>query len=145
MHSFVVNQPDLPVHGISLIPIDIENNPNYTRLHGHSVTLSIKATNQFLPPPGVFNWHYLQCVIKHFGTSEYRNLPGINFSGKPFKAASNGESSGNSSNDDYDDTDLPYPSYSFDRYLQQQSERLWALERHAEIVEWASGLPNDIC
>lgn len=29
------------------------------------------------PPPGLFRWQYLQCIIKKFGHHEYRNLQDI--------------------------------------------------------------------
>jgi len=43
-------------------------------LHLHQVTLSSHGGNVILPPNGVFNWHYLQCVAKQFATSEYKSI-----------------------------------------------------------------------
>jgi hypothetical protein len=46
------------------------------------VTLSAHTGEVSLPPPGVFGWHYLHCVIRAFGTPEYKNFPNIAY---PFK------------------------------------------------------------
>lgn len=45
-------------------------------LHGHVVTPpSLNALNN--PPAGLLRWHYLQCVIKYFGTDTYKSVPNI--------------------------------------------------------------------
>jgi len=47
--------------------------------------LSVHSGNEALPPKGVFDWHYLQCVAKRFATDEYKEVPGVYFSVLPFK------------------------------------------------------------
>ncbi|KAJ7226303.1 hypothetical protein C8J57DRAFT_1731068 [Mycena rebaudengoi] len=50
-----------------------------TVLHGLPVTPPHpeRADN---PPAGLFRWHYLQCVIRKFGHSQYKTLANISFS-----------------------------------------------------------------
>ncbi len=51
------------------------------------MTLSVHGGSEALPPKGVFDWHYLQCVAKRFATQEYKDVPGIYFSVYPFKTS----------------------------------------------------------
>jgi len=126
-HTFHPDYPNLPAHGT---PTIISISP---QLHGYIITLSIHGIyNTPLPPPGVFNWHYLQCVIKRFGTPEFMNLPNINYFIQPFKTASDNEDSDD--NDNYD-TNPPYPSYGFNSYAQ---------DKYEDTMEWVSGLPSAI-
>ena len=103
--------------------------------------LEAHSTVAALPPTGAFNWRYLQCVIGVFGTPEYKNFPNIKYFVYPFKTAD--EISEEEYEDD-EDTDPPYPSYRFDRYLAEQGRRQMALERHEEMVQWASRVPSDM-
>lgn len=106
-------------------------------LHLHQLTFVAQNAFALLPPPGVFNWHYLQCVIKVFGTPQYKNFPDIKYFVYPFKTADD------ISDDEYEDNDEidpPYPPYRFDRYLAEQGRRQMVLERNEEIVKWSSGL-----
>jgi len=114
-----------------------------TQLHGRKVALSVHAGDHRLPPPGVFNWHYLQCVIKRFGAPQYRNYPDIRFFVFPFRTASDG-SDDESGSDGDNDTNPPYPSYCFDRYLEKVSEGRRAQECRTEILQWVSGVPQDV-
>ena len=116
---------------------------NLPRLHLFTVTLSAHD-GYSLPPVGVFNWHYLQCVIEVFGTQAYKSVLNITMYVLPFRTADD---------DDLDDEYVDdgeagplYPSYNFDRYLKEQLEgrRQMALERHADVALWASGIPSDI-
>ncbi|KAH9996768.1 hypothetical protein BJV77DRAFT_1085320 [Russula vinacea] len=60
IHNFNTNYPRLMLLGSPPVP----TSPELPELHGYQVTLSVHAGNHCLPPPGVFNWHYLQCIIK---------------------------------------------------------------------------------
>ena len=71
-------------------------------LHGYSVTLSVKAGDVHLPPQGVFDWHYIQCVITRFGTRSYKGFLDINFFVYPFKTASDDSDEEYMDNDDVD-------------------------------------------
>ena len=85
LHNFHPDLPDLPTVGAAL---PMYRNFNLPLPHHHSVTLSVHGRNQPLPPRGVFNWHYLQCVIHRFGTSQYRGYPNIRHREYPIKTAS---------------------------------------------------------
>ncbi|KAI9463729.1 hypothetical protein BJY52DRAFT_933290 [Lactarius psammicola] len=76
LHNFTDN-PALTYFGAFVTP-GLQNIP-LPLLHGYSATLSVHAGEASLPPPGVFNWHYLQCVIKKFGTDQYRGIQDIHF------------------------------------------------------------------
>jgi hypothetical protein len=92
-----------------------------------------------LPPEGVFDWHYLQCVVRAFGTPQYQNFPNINFFVHPFKTAHDDDDSDDEYTDN-DEAELPYPSYRFDRYLEEQGRRQMALERREAVGRWSSGI-----
>jgi hypothetical protein len=135
LHNFHPDFPDMLVMGAQNLPL-FSGTP---QLHGWSATLSIHAGNHPLPPPGVFNWHYLQCVILCFGTQQYRDIVNIYFSVLPFKTASDEDDESDGS---FDDMNPPYPSYHFDRFLQRRSDHIQALEHHNEILQWASSIPS---
>ncbi|KAH9176534.1 hypothetical protein EDB89DRAFT_74370 [Lactarius sanguifluus] len=127
LHNFC-NVPMASVHGTSSATGD-------SLLHGYSATLQVHAGEHHLPPPGVFNWHYLQCVIKKFGTPEYMTVSDIRFFIHPFRTAS--DTSESESGDD-SSTKPPHPPNP----LAHQMESHWALERKKEVLEWASGVPS---
>lgn len=105
------------------------------------MTLSVHDVIASLPPKGVFDWNYLQCVISVFGTSQYKNFPNIKFFVHPFKTSSD------DSDDEYTDNDEmqpPCPSYRFDQFLAEQGKRQMAIERHEEVAQWSFGIPSDI-
>jgi hypothetical protein len=99
------------------------------------VTLSAHDENVLLPPKGVFDWHYLQCTINRFATSDYKNFPNIDFF-YPFKTADD------DSDDEYQDNDEepPYPTYRLDRFLAERWNRKMLEERSEEVAQWASGI-----
>jgi len=136
LHNFVQNVPNMLRTGTP--PVDWL--PNAPQLHGHSVTLSIHTGNHPLPPPGVFNWHYMQCVILCFGTPQYKGFHNIHFFVCPFKTASDDADDG--SDGGFDDMNPPYPSYHFDQFLQHQSDHFQALECRNDVLQWASGIPS---
>ncbi|KAM6493645.1 hypothetical protein JOM56_010006, partial [Amanita muscaria] len=65
IHSFF--HAHLNIFGVPLTPGD-------QMLHGHTITLSTHD-----PPIGMFNWHYLQCVLKKFATADYKQIGNIYF------------------------------------------------------------------
>ena len=87
------------------------------------------------PPPGVFDWHYLQCVLLRFATPQYRRLPGIIFFVYPFKTTD--DDSEDEFEDDAND-EPPYPSYRFDRIMTLRQEKLREQEQLKEVAQWAS-------
>lgn len=140
LHDFT-GQPNTNIFGQSLRSDLFPGANNIPLLHGFSVTLFIHAGNQPLPPPGVFNWHYLQCVIHRFGTEEYKTLHNIYYFVYPFRTASDMD---DESPGDFDDMNPPYPTYHFDQILRQQSEHIQAVEHHQEVLQWISGIPAGI-
>ena len=102
----------------------------------YSVTLSVHEGDYPLPPKGVFDWHYLQCVLLKFGTHQYKCLPNIAFFVYPFKTADDDESDDEFEDDVNDEP--PYPSYRFDRLMEQQWEKHREQERFKEVAQWAS-------
>jgi hypothetical protein len=115
--------------------LDGDITPN---LHGHQVTLVKHGGSCKLPPTGVFNWHYLQCVIKWFGTDEYKNFMNVSYYVLPFKTDDDDDS--HDEYNDNDESDPPYPTYRFDRYLEQQGERWRIAEKNREVVAWREEL-----
>ncbi len=136
LHNFSAEYPE-----VSLLGTTSPMFQHLPPLHNYSVTLLVHAGDQPLPPPGVFNWHYLQCVIHRFGTPQYKGLPDIKFFVYPFRTASDSLDSEGSG--DFD-VNPPYPSYHFDQYWARQSESHRALERHNEVQQWASGVPSSV-
>jgi hypothetical protein len=139
LHNFIANQPDMPILGQGMLAFP-DLRAISPLLHGFSVTLSVHAGNEPLPPPGVFNWHYLQCVVRRFATNEYRAFFNIYFYVYSFRTASDLD---DESTSDFDDMSPPYPSYHFDKFLRQQSDQIRALERHREVLQWTSGIPDE--
>ena len=130
LHNFH-DSPNMLIYGVVNAKQELfQHSP---QLHGHSATLSIHSGNHPLPPPGVFNWHYLQCVILRFGTQQYRDLVNIYFSVCPFKTAS--DDADDESDGSFDDMNPPYPSYQFDQLLQ-------ASEHRNKVLQWASSIPS---
>lgn len=110
-------------------------------LHLYQVTLSVHEGDTPLPSRGTFDWHYLQCVIRAFGTQDYRNYPDIRYPVHPFKTADDFDDEWDDEYfDDHPEVEPPYPSYRFDRFLAKQGENLRELKRNEEVARWASGI-----
>ena len=105
------------------------------------VTLSVHAGDYPLPPKGIFDWHYLQCVLRRFGTDQYKGLPNIAFFVYPFKTAD--DESGDEFEDDAND-EPPYPSYRLDRFMAQQWEKHQEQEHFKEVAQWASEVASEV-
>jgi hypothetical protein len=115
----------------------LANHP-VSSLHLRSVTLSVHDGTTSLPSKGTFDWHYMQCVIKVFGTSEYKNHPDIKFFIHPFKTDSD------DSDSEYpdDQTEPPYPSYWFDQRLAELGRRQIVRERDEKVAQWSLNVPS---
>ncbi|KIM44258.1 hypothetical protein M413DRAFT_443277 [Hebeloma cylindrosporum] len=137
LHNF--DNPDMTIIGLPRVGI-LENIP-LPDLHLHPLTLIARNPVAPMPPPGIFNWHYMQCVIELFGTPQYKKFPNIKYFIHPFNTAADIADDEYMYEDD-DETEPPYPSYRFDRYLAEQGRRQMALERHEEMVQWSSGIPH---
>ncbi|PPQ98318.1 hypothetical protein CVT26_013637 [Gymnopilus dilepis] len=114
---------------------------SFEPIHGYHLSLSSQDAKLLLPPPGLFNWQYLQCVVKRFGTTEYKTFPDIRHYVYPFRTY-----------DDDTDCDFasevssilepPYPAYNFDRTLTKLAERLQTETRAKEIVSWSADVAS---
>ena len=96
-------------------------------------------TNITLPPPGVFDWHYLQCVLLRFATDQYQQLPNITFFVHAFKTADDESDDLDEFEDDIND-EPPYPSYRFDRLMKLKWEKHREKERLKEVAQWVSNV-----
>ncbi|KAF7301175.1 hypothetical protein MIND_00682000 [Mycena indigotica] len=106
----------------------VQNEP---LLHGHFVVpQNTNATG--LPPPGLFRWHYLQCVIKKFGHDDYKKMTNIAYPELPIKIVNEDDS-----DDEETDSDLEWPSKCWDVHRLKAAEQTEAAERHRGIAQWA--------
>jgi len=87
------------------------------------------ATN---PPPGLIRWHYLQCVLKKFGHTDYKNLQNINFWELPLRM----EGDSDEGSDYGTDSDTEWPSAALDRGRAVQASIENNEIRHKFIADW---------
>ena len=110
-------------------------------LHGHQIALSSHDPLLALPPVGVFNWHYIQCVLKKFTTPEYREISNITHFAFPFRTFDD--------DDDDDESDIefddprnienpPYPSYFWDLAAYRAGQCLNEEESRRRVAAWRS-------
>ena len=81
------------------------------------------------PPPGLIRWHYLQCVLKKFGHTDYKMLQNIDFWELPLRMEGD-------SDDDGTDSDAEWPSAALDRGRAVQASIKDNEIRHRVIVDW---------
>ena len=84
---------------------------------------------------GVFDWHYLQCVLNKFATPDYKKFDNINYFSFPFRTR-----------DDEDESDIDernivnppssYPPYHWDLAEARARQRLEVEERDQAILTW---------
>lgn len=113
----------------------------YARLlpsaHGRTITLQNHTPTVPSPPPGIISWHYLQCVLKLFGSSQLREEPNIVYHELPFKT----EDDDDDDEFDWDYYDQPgvpppYPSYHWGpRYVKAPP----AVSKD-DIMKWANSV-----
>jgi hypothetical protein len=112
--------------------------PNEPVLHGRQVTLSSNDASLSLPPAGVFNWHYLQCVLKKFATPAYTDTHNICYFTCPFRTRDDDDD--NESDIDFDDersiTNPPYPSYLWELAEVRARQYLEIAERNRGVLTW---------
>jgi hypothetical protein len=103
----------------------IERPTVYPAIHGLRASPPHSQLNN-LPPPGLFRWHYLQCVLKRFAHDDYKNLENIKFSELPLRMEGD-------SDDDGTDSEAEWPSLGLDlgrvveNSLEEREERLRAV------------------
>lgn len=102
--------------------------------------ITFPTNDALFPYIGVFNWHYLQCVLKKFATGEYRQIPNIYYFTVPFRTREEVEN--DESDFDFDDerniANPPYPSYLIELAEARERQHLEDVERNQAIVAWNS-------
>ncbi|KAJ7361251.1 hypothetical protein DFH08DRAFT_931419 [Mycena albidolilacea] len=63
----------------SRINIDGTTNNHAPLAHGYRIRPPTPQGGFSTPPEGLFEWHYLQYVVKLFGTLEYKNMDHITY------------------------------------------------------------------
>ncbi|KAF5376700.1 hypothetical protein D9615_007863 [Tricholomella constricta] len=135
LHNFDPDDPDVPFTGTTFT--DVTDLPP---LHMYSVTLSVHDARYRLPPKGVFDWHYLQCVLRRFATDQYKNLPNNSFFVYPFEKLSENGFEDNANDDD--DDEPPYYSYCVHRVMAEHWEKRREQEQFKEIEKWSSEITS---
>ena len=85
-------------------------------LHGHLASPPSRGHPRN-PPPGLFRWHYLQCVIRKFAHSDYKNIQNICHYELPMKMEDDSDGE-----DEYTDSDNDWPSAPLDKERAKQAE-----------------------
>jgi hypothetical protein len=111
--------------------------PNVPMLHGHPITLTAHDASP-LPPVGMFNWHYLQCVLKRFATNEYKQIENIYHFTVPFRTGDDDDESDFDFVDERNNANPPYPSYPIELVEARARQHLEDAERNCAIAEWNS-------
>ncbi|KAF5376936.1 hypothetical protein D9615_007294 [Tricholomella constricta] len=138
------------IHNFADMPLNLNGgqlhpNEQALPLHGHQFTLTTpNPTTHPLPPEGVFNWHYTQCVLRKFSTPAYQALANIHYLSLPFRTREEEEEEGEvgESDVDFDDerniANPPYPSYPWDLARSRARRHLEEEERERAIASWNS-------
>ena len=98
----------------------------YPVIHGHRASPPRPQLNN-VPPPGLFRWHYLPCVLKRFAHDDYKNLENINFSELPLRMEGD-------SDDDGTDSEAEWPLLSLDLGRVAQNSLEEREERHQAVA-----------
>ncbi|KAM6493658.1 hypothetical protein JOM56_010019 [Amanita muscaria] len=115
--------------------------PSNPMLHGHTMTLSTHDAS--FPPIGMFNWHYLQCVLKKFATDEYKQIQNICYFSLPFRTREEVEEAEEIDLDFDDERNIanpPYPSYPIELAEATARLHLEDAERNRDIGAWNSNV-----
>ncbi|KAJ6524460.1 hypothetical protein DFH09DRAFT_1189646, partial [Mycena vulgaris] len=102
----------------------------YPAIHGHHASPPRPQLNK-VPPPGLFRWHYLQCVLQRFAHDDYKNLANINFSELPLRMEGD-------SDDDGTDSEAEWPSLGLDLGRDVENSLEEREERHRAVAKWIS-------
>jgi hypothetical protein len=112
--------------------------------HGDNMTLDNHSSGIPLPPPGLFSWHYLQCVFLKFGTKQYMTMAGLAFSQMPFRTQDDIDAAGGddetSSSDIASRGEPPWPTYWWDRRAQEIAD----LYDRDKRMKWVRSWIDDI-
>jgi hypothetical protein len=119
--------------------------PNGTP-HGENITLNTNSSGIPLPPPGLFSWHYLQCVFLKFGTEQYKNMAGLAFSQMPFWTRDDMEDPGGRSESwpsgSENQDELPWPTCRWERRMVEIADWGKRDKRMKWVRSWRDGISS---
>ncbi|KAF9043736.1 hypothetical protein BDZ89DRAFT_1059177, partial [Hymenopellis radicata] len=122
---------DVPVDQMTMLGTALAVMPG-PLLHGRQVHPPQPQTADPVPPPGLLRWHYMQCVLRRFGTDDYKGLPNIKHHELPFRSEDDED-------DQFeDDGSFDWPSAVFDRGRMEASVEAEQAEQRARVVRWVS-------
>ncbi|KIY68568.1 hypothetical protein CYLTODRAFT_351145 [Cylindrobasidium torrendii FP15055 ss-10] len=98
-------------------------------LHNYIVNQPPTPGHADNPLPGLFRWHYLQCVLRRFATETYRRQSNISYHEIPLRMEDD-------SDDDTGDDDGDWPSASWDRARLAASEAEVEKQRQSAVIAW---------
>lgn len=108
------------------------NKPTGRNLIIHKSTYKFESfTDIPVPPKGVFDWHYMQCVYQRFGSSESSD------EGRCFLVA---ELLDEESSDE--DEDPSYPSAGFDALMRSWAQASEDKAKAAQVMSWRNGISS---
>jgi hypothetical protein len=99
-------------------------------LHGHKA-IPPHPRDPCNPPPGLFRWHYLQCVIRKFGHDDYKNLQNIHYCELALRMEGDSDDE-----DEGTDSGFQWPSDMLDRGRAMQTDIKEQEARQRLVAEW---------
>ncbi len=123
VHAFCESGENLNVSGAN-------RGLNDPALHRHVITIGPD------PPSGVFDWHYMQCVLERFGTPGYKGLQNIRHFLFPIRTTDDDDDDDLDFDDPRNIDDPPYPSYLLDLAWSRRCQQLEEQQRRQAIEGW---------
>ncbi len=99
-------------------------------IHGHRASPPRPRCDN-LPPPGLFRWHYLQCVLKRFAHNDYQDLANIYFPELTLRMKGDSDNEGT-------DNELEWPSMALDFGREMENRKVEDEGRHQAVAQWVS-------
>jgi len=105
-------------------------NFKYPTIHGHRASPPHPLQDK-IPPPGLFRWHYLQCVLKRFANDCYQDLDNIFFFELPLRMEGD-------SDDDGTGSEVEWPSIALDLGRNVENSLKECEEHNQAVAKWIS-------
>ncbi|KAJ7040253.1 hypothetical protein C8F04DRAFT_1312403 [Mycena alexandri] len=131
VHTFLPALDD-PTLRYTALGIYHMNTP-FALLHGHPASPPHPQAPD-LPPPGLFRWHYIQCVTGKFGHTDYKNLEHIVYS-VASDIVFEGESEEGST-----DSEADWPTAAWDRGRAHRDDMVHEEEVHDSVAKWIASV-----
>ncbi|KAJ7024422.1 hypothetical protein C8F04DRAFT_969065 [Mycena alexandri] len=131
VHTFLPALDD-PTLRYTALGIYRMNTP-FALLHGHPASPPHPQAPD-LPPPGLFRWHYIQCVTGKFGHTDYKNLEHIVYS-VASDIVFEGESEEGST-----DSEADWPTAAWDRGRAHKDDMVHEEEVHDSVAKWIASV-----